>query len=67
MSVIGGVRTALTHKAVSKSISDQNMQLMKHFVSKPEDFVGAHTQTFSAAQVGQNPFGDYAPQSSQIQ
>merc|ERR1712072_1445109 len=39
---------------------------MKHFVAKPADFVGAHSG-MSAAQIGQNPFGDYAPQSTQIQ
>merc|ERR1719199_760105 len=39
---------------------------MKRFVSEPESFV-AHKSGMSAAQIGQNPFGDYAPQSSQIQ
>merc|ERR1719379_2039061 len=43
------------------------MDVMKHFVSKPDDFVGRHSNAMSAAQVGQNPFGDYAPQSTQIQ
>merc|ERR1719178_570386 len=38
---------------------------MNHFVAKPDDFVGH--KVMSAAQVGQNPFGDYAPQSTQIQ
>merc|ERR1711865_772493 len=67
MSVVVGVRTALARKVASKSLSDQNMQLMKHFVAMPQDFVGASAKGMSAAQVGQNPFGDYAPQSSQIQ
>merc|ERR1719337_33511 len=40
---------------------------MKHFVSSPDDFFGQHSRAMSAAQVGQNPFGDYAPQSTQIQ
>merc|ERR1719183_2081805 len=43
------------------------MEVMKHFVSKPDDFVGHPGSAMSAAQVGQNPFGDYAPQSTQIQ
>jgi hypothetical protein len=41
------------------------MQIMNHFVSKPDDFIGH--KAMSAAQIGQNPFGDYAPQSTQIQ
>jgi len=39
---------------------------MKQFVAKPDDFIGH--RAISAAQIGgPNPFGDYAPQSSQIQ
>merc|ERR1719253_1916381 len=38
--------------------------MMKHFITKPEDFV--KSKGMIAAQTGQNPFGDYAPQSSQI-
>merc|ERR1719201_140646 len=37
---------------------------MNHFVNKPMDFV--KPKGMIAAQIGQNPFGDYAPQSSQI-
>merc|ERR1719456_1951945 len=40
---------------------------MKHFVSKPMDFMQRTTKGMSAAQVSANPFGDYAPQSGQIQ
>merc|ERR1719424_2771410 len=65
LSVVAGVRTALKHK-VSRTFSDKDMDTMKQFVSKPAEFVG-QTKGMSAAQVGQNPFGDYAPQSSQIQ
>merc|ERR1719316_729429 len=66
MSVVAGVRNALKHKVVSESFADKDIQVMKHFVAKPADFVGAHSG-MSAAQIGQNPFGDYAPQSTQIQ
>merc|ERR1719199_2111149 len=67
LSVVVGVKTALARKVASKSLSDQNMQLMKHFVAMPQDFIGTSTKGMSAAQIGQNPFGDYAPQSTQIQ
>merc|ERR1719181_2068503 len=49
------------------SISDKDIDLVKSFASKPEDFVKAKKTGMSAAQIGQNPFGDYAPQSTQIQ
>jgi len=39
LSVIGGVRTALNHKLVSQSLSDKDIETMRHFVSKPDDFV----------------------------
>jgi len=64
LSVVAGIRSALNHK-VSKSMSEADIETMKHFVSKPDDFVGQHSSAL--AQVGQNPFGDYAPQSTQIQ
>jgi len=68
LSVVAGVKTAMKHKGVvSKSVSDNDMQVMKRFVSKPDDFFGHNAGAMSAAQVGQNPFGDYAPQSTQIQ
>ena len=51
------------------------MKVVKHFMRKPVDFVslskgrGSNTASsgYSATQLGQNPFGDYAPQSTQIQ
>jgi hypothetical protein len=67
MSVVVGVKTALARKVASKTLSDKNMQLMKHFVAMPQEFIGTNTKGMSAAQIGQNPFGDYAPQSTQIQ
>jgi len=64
MSVVAGVKTALNHKVVSQAVSDSDLQAVKRFVAKPDAFVG---KGMSAAQIGQNPFGDYAPQSTQIQ
>ena len=49
-----------------QSVSAKDLDLVKSFVAKPESFV-ASSRALSAAQVGQNPFGDYAPQSTQIQ
>merc|ERR1719487_817712 len=41
------------------------MKVVKNFVDRPQDFVDA--PEMSAVQVANNPFGDYAPQSTQIQ
>jgi hypothetical protein len=67
MSVVAVLRTAMKHKVVKQSFSDKDMQVMNDFVAKPDTFVAKHTSGMSAAQMGQNPFGDYAPQSTQIQ
>jgi len=64
MSVVAGVKTALKHRVV-QSLSEQDVQIINHFVTKPDDFVAK--KATSMAQVnGPNPFGDYAPQSDQI-
>jgi len=63
-SVVAGVRSALGQKNVPQ-MREQDMELLRHFVQQPGDFV--HGRSMSAAQVGNNPFGDYAPQSTQIQ
>merc|ERR1719502_1255001 len=54
-------------KSLPESVSDKDLDLVKDFVARPEEFLKAHGSAMSAAQVGQNPFGDYAPQSTQIQ
>merc|ERR1719230_71588 len=48
-----------------QAISSTDLDLVKSFVAKPVEFF--HSNAMVAAQVGQNPFGDYAPQSTQIQ
>jgi hypothetical protein len=62
LSVVAGLKTVMSKKSLK--ISDTDMEMMKHFITKPEDFV--KSKGMIAAQTGQNPFGDYAPQSSQI-
>jgi len=41
--------------------------VVQQFVNQPEQFVGGRAEDLSAAQIANNPFGDYAPQSTQIQ
>merc|ERR1719401_3108510 len=59
--------TVLRKDVLPHTISQAELEMLRSFVTKPEDFVGRHNSGMSAAQVGQNPFGDYAPQSTQIQ
>jgi hypothetical protein len=63
LSVAAQMRTVLRKEA--HSVSAKELELVKNFIAKPEEYLGK--PAMSAAQVGQNPFGDYAPQSTQIQ
>jgi DNA repair exonuclease SbcCD ATPase subunit len=67
MSVAASVRSVFRNKNVLHSISEKDLDLVRTFVDKPEDFMAHHPVSLSATQVGHNPFGDYAPQSTQIQ
>jgi len=67
LSVVAGVRGLLKRPRVQHSVDEQDMQVVRHFIDRPEDFVGSRTGVISAAQIANNPFGDYAPQSTQIQ
>jgi len=66
LSVVAGVRGVLDKPIATEGISDSDLALVKNFISNPEQFVGSKVP-MSAAQIAQNPYGDYAPQSSAIQ
>jgi len=67
LGVVAGIKGVLKTKEVTKRFSDTEIEAVQKFAEKPEDFIGGRTEGFSAAQVANNPFGDYAPQSTQIQ
>jgi len=68
LSVAARVRGVLGSSALSRVGKDQNVEAIRHFADRPQDFVRTRrTSGSSALQVNQNPFGDYAPQSTQIQ
>lgn len=67
IGVVAGVKSVLRTQKVTNHFSEDDIEAVQKFVAKPDDFIGAHTFGFSAAQVANNPFGDYAPQSTQIQ
>jgi len=66
LSVVAGVRGVLDKPIATEGVSDSDLALVKKFINSPEDFVGGRV-SMSAAQIAQNPYGDYAPQSSAIQ
>jgi len=65
LSVVGGVSKVLDTPLATASLSVENIQMLHDFVAKPQSYFGG--KSMSAAQTGQNPYGDYAPQSSAIQ
>jgi len=66
MSVVAGVRKVMTKPFIETAISSKDLEMVKRFIQHPEDFMG-HSSTLNAMQIANNPFGDYAPQSTQIQ
>jgi hypothetical protein len=64
LSVVAGVRPVLKARVLKHSMKQSDLEVVQHFVEKPEDFVKGKS---AFVQHGQNPFGDYAPQSTQIQ
>lgn len=67
LSVAAGIQRVLKSAPMVRSFSDKDLQVVRQFAQKPEDFVGGRAVAVSVAQMAKNPFGDYAPQSTQIQ
>jgi peptidoglycan hydrolase CwlO-like protein len=67
LGAVAGIKDVLRTHEVTQRFSDDEINAVRKFAERPEDYVGGHTFGFSAAQVANNPFGDYAPQSTQIQ
>jgi len=68
LGAVAGIKSVLKTGEVTRRFSDDQIAAVLKFAEKPEEYIGGHTG-FSGAQVAQvanNPFGDYAPQSSQI-
>jgi len=66
-SVVAGIRKALEQPVASQKLSSSDVEVVRHFLEHPGDFAGQRAAGVSAAQTANNPFGDYAPQSTQIQ
>jgi len=66
MSVAASMRSVLSNLPLTAmELSDADLHAVQMFVEKPKDFIAL--QKTSALQVSNNPAGDYAPQSTQIQ
>jgi len=66
LSTLGALRGVIGTSAIRKKVSQQDLNMVRQFIDRPDDFFGAKT-SISELQTANNPFGDYAPQSSQIQ
>jgi len=67
MSVAAGIRQVIAKDTVVRKVQRRDLDALRHFVERPADFAGPSPAGSSFSQVGNNPFGDYAPKSTQIQ
>lgn len=66
LSVMAEVRGVVERPSVKQRLNSKDLLLVSQFVAHPQDFVSGHGGFLSATQTSNNPFGDYAPQSTQI-
>jgi hypothetical protein len=67
LGAVAGIKDVLRRPLVTHRFSEEEIHAVETFAEKPDDYIGGRSFGFSAAQVANNPFGDYAPQSTQIQ
>mmetsp|Transcript_88850 Transcript_88850/g.254428 ORF Transcript_88850/g.254428 Transcript_88850/m.254428 type:complete len:716 (+) Transcript_88850:117-2264(+) len=67
MSVAAGIRQVIAKDTAVRKVQRRDLDALRHFVERPADFAGPAPTGSSFSQVGTNPFGDYAPKSTQIQ
>jgi predicted nucleic acid-binding Zn-ribbon protein len=64
LSVVDGIKSVLQKATYSKFVSEKDLDFAREFFNKPGQSMFQHGMV--AAQTGNNPFGDYAPQSDRI-
>lgn len=68
LSAAANVRAVMGNSRFAEAASSKDLELVRGFVSKPERFAKRQkSRGLIATQIENNPFGDYAPQSTQIQ
>jgi predicted nucleic acid-binding Zn-ribbon protein len=66
LSTLGSLRGVIGTSVVRHKVSEQDLNLVRKFIDQPDDFLNAK-KIISDLQMGNNPSGDYAPASGQIQ
>jgi len=66
LSTLGALRGVMGTSVVRKTVSDSNLNLVRNFINSPDDYFNTKAGVVEL-QTANNPFGDYAPQSSAIQ
>jgi chromosome segregation ATPase len=66
MSTVGSLRGVLGTSLVRQKVSNQELDMVRDFINNPDEYLHAKS-SMSELQMGNNPFGDYAPKSGQIQ
>jgi hypothetical protein len=66
LSVANSMESVLKHPVASRTVSNQDLAMVRSFFEQPSRFAGRRP-ALSASQLSNNPFGDYAPQSTRIQ
>lgn len=67
MSVVQGVKRALAMLPTDNQLSDDDVEFVHSFVADPAAAFGEKSKSFLQAKGKNNPFGDYAPASTQLQ
>jgi len=67
LNVAGDLREVLNSPKSKGAVSDADREVVSRFVEQPDQFISKHLGGLSLAQAARGPFGDYAPQSGQIQ
>jgi len=66
LGAVSEVRRVLQRNLPWRTTPAQDLEVIRRFVAHPDALL-QRKSPLSAAQTGQNPFGDYAPQSTRIQ
>mmetsp|Transcript_121299 Transcript_121299/g.350278 ORF Transcript_121299/g.350278 Transcript_121299/m.350278 type:complete len:579 (-) Transcript_121299:82-1818(-) len=67
LSVAADVRRVLSKDVTADKTSQRDLEVLRRFVDAPTDLAPAQASSVLQLSQSNNPFGDYAPQSTQIQ
>jgi hypothetical protein len=67
LTVAAGISKVLDRESAARYADDHDIDAVRRFVAHPQDFAALTKRGgFAGVQTGNNPHGDYAPQSTQI-